>query len=52
MYIASPPTAAAPGLVYPGATHNFAIHGVPGYDAAVAELAEQRVFALFDRLKG
>ena len=38
-------------FVYPGATHNFAVPGVPGYDAAVAELAEQRVFALFDRLK-
>jgi carboxymethylenebutenolidase len=38
-------------FVYPGATHNFAIPGVPGYDAAVAELAEQRVFAVFDRLK-
>jgi carboxymethylenebutenolidase len=38
-------------FTYPGATHNFAIPGVPGYDAAVAALAEQRVFALFDRLK-
>ncbi len=38
-------------FVYPGATHNFAVPGVPGYDAAVAALAEQRVFALFDRLK-
>jgi hypothetical protein len=24
---------------------------VPGYNAAVAQLAEQRAFALFDRLK-
>lgn len=38
-------------FVYPGAMHNFAIPGVPGYDAAVAALAEQRVFALFDQLK-
>ena len=38
-------------FIYPGATHNFAVPGVPGYDAAVAELAEQRAFALFDRLK-
>lgn len=38
-------------FTYPGATHNFAIPGVPGYDAAVAALAEQRVFALFDGLK-
>ena len=39
-------------LVYPGATHNFAVPGVPGYDPAVAELSEQRAFTLFDRLKG
>jgi carboxymethylenebutenolidase len=38
-------------FVYPGATHNFAVPGVPGYDPAVAEQAEQRVFAVFDRLK-
>jgi carboxymethylenebutenolidase len=38
-------------FTYPGATHNFAVPGVPGYDAAVAALAEQRAFALFDRLK-
>ncbi len=38
-------------FVYPGTTHNFAVPGVPGYDAAVAELAEQRAFAFFDRLK-
>jgi carboxymethylenebutenolidase len=38
--------------VYPDSTHNFAIPGVPGYYAAVAELAERRVFTLFDRLKG
>jgi carboxymethylenebutenolidase len=38
-------------FVYPGATHNFAVPGVPGYDPAVAVLAEQRLFALFDRLK-
>jgi carboxymethylenebutenolidase len=38
-------------FVYPGATHNFAIPGVPGYDPAVQELAEQRAFTLFDRLK-
>jgi carboxymethylenebutenolidase len=38
-------------FVYPGATHNFAVPGVPGYDATVAALAEQRVFALFDKLK-
>ncbi len=38
-------------FVYPGATHNFAVPGVPGYDPAVAALAEQRVFTLFDRLK-
>jgi carboxymethylenebutenolidase len=39
-------------VVYPGATHNFAVPGVPGYDPAVAELSEQRAFTLFDRLKG
>jgi carboxymethylenebutenolidase len=38
-------------FVYPGATHNFAVPGVPGYDAAVAALSEERVFALFDTLK-
>jgi carboxymethylenebutenolidase len=38
-------------FVYPGTTHNFAVPGVPGYDAAVAALAEERAFALFDRLK-
>ncbi len=38
-------------VVYPGATHNFAVPGVPGYDPAVAALSEQRVFTLFDRLK-
>ena len=38
-------------FVYPGATHNFAVRGVPGYDPAVAELSEERVFTLFDRLK-
>jgi len=38
-------------FVYPGATHSFAVPGVPGYDAAVAALAEERVFALFDTLK-
>ena len=38
-------------FVYPGATHNFAIPDVPGYDAAVAELSERRAFMLFDRLK-
>lgn len=38
-------------FTYPGATHNFAVPGVPGYDAAVAGLSEERVFALFDRLK-
>jgi carboxymethylenebutenolidase len=38
-------------FVYPGATHNFAVPGVPGYDPAVAALAEERVFALFDTLK-
>lgn len=38
-------------FVYPGATHNFAVPGVPGYDPAVAELSERRVFTLFDRLK-
>jgi carboxymethylenebutenolidase len=38
-------------FTYPGATHNFAIPGVPGYDATVAGLAEERVFAVFDRLK-
>jgi carboxymethylenebutenolidase len=36
---------------YPGATHNFAIPGVPAYDPAVAQLSEDRAFALFDRLK-
>jgi carboxymethylenebutenolidase len=39
-------------FVYPGATHNFAVPGVPGYDPAVAELSEQRVFTQFNRLKG
>jgi len=38
-------------FVYPGTTHNFAVPGVPGYDPAVAALAEERAFALFDRLK-
>jgi carboxymethylenebutenolidase len=38
-------------FVYPRATHNFAVPGVPGYDPAVAELSEQRAFTLFDRLK-
>ena len=38
-------------FVYPGTTHNFAVPGVPGYDPAVAALAEERVFALFDKLK-
>ncbi|MDQ6926996.1 MAG: dienelactone hydrolase family protein [Candidatus Eremiobacteraeota bacterium] len=38
-------------FTYPGATHNFAIPGVPGYDAEVAALAEHRAFALFDQLK-
>jgi carboxymethylenebutenolidase len=38
-------------FVYPGATHNFAVPGVSGYDAAVAALAEERAFALFDKLK-
>ena len=38
-------------FVYPGTTHNFAVPGVPGYDPAVAALAEQRVFDVFDRLK-
>ena len=38
-------------FVYPGTTHNFAVPGVPGYDPAVAALAEERVFAVFDRLK-
>jgi carboxymethylenebutenolidase len=38
--------------VYPGATHNFALPGVPGYDPAAAELSDKRAFALFDRLKG
>ena len=37
--------------MYPGATHNFAVPGVPGYDAAVAALSEERAFTLFDRLK-
>ena len=35
----------------PGTTHNFAVPGVPGYDPAVAALAEERVFDVFDRLK-
>ena len=48
---ALPAGARAEIFVYPGATHNFAIPGVPGYDAAVAELSEQRAFTLFDRLK-
>jgi carboxymethylenebutenolidase len=38
-------------FVYPGATHNFAVPGVPGYNPTVAALSEQRVFTLFDRLK-
>lgn len=38
-------------FVYTGATHNFAVPGVPGYDPAVAALAEDRVFTLFDTLK-
>jgi carboxymethylenebutenolidase len=36
--------------VHAGATHNFSLPGVPGYDAQVAAEAERRVFALFDRL--
>jgi carboxymethylenebutenolidase len=39
-------------FLYPGAAHNFMLPGVPGYDADAASLAEQRAFALFDRLKG
>ena len=38
-------------FVYPGATHNFAVPGVPGYYPAVAALSEERAFTLFDRLK-
>jgi carboxymethylenebutenolidase len=37
--------------VHPGATHNFSLLGVPGYDAQVATEAERQVFALFDRLQ-
>jgi carboxymethylenebutenolidase len=37
--------------VYPGTTHNFAVPGVPGYDAAVAKLSEDRVFTLFEGLR-
>jgi carboxymethylenebutenolidase len=36
--------------VHPGATHNFSLPGVPGYDAQVAADSERRVFTLFDRL--
>jgi carboxymethylenebutenolidase len=37
--------------VYPGATHNFSIPGNPAYDEDVATRAEQRTFALFERLR-
>ena len=37
--------------VYPGATHNFSIPGNPAYDEDVAGRAEQRTFALFERLR-
>jgi carboxymethylenebutenolidase len=36
---------------YPGATHNFAIPTERAYDRAVAQLSEDRAFALFERLK-
>jgi carboxymethylenebutenolidase len=39
-------------ISYPGATHNFAIPTEHAYDPAVAQLSEDRAFAVFDRLKG
>jgi carboxymethylenebutenolidase len=45
------PRADAEITVHAGATHNFSLPGVPGYDPQVIAEAERRVFALFDRLQ-
>jgi carboxymethylenebutenolidase len=38
-------------MVHPGATHNFSLEGIPGYDAQAARISDERAFALFEGLR-